>query len=300
LECLVASPCAWAFSFDIKSGYHHIEIFESDQQFLGFSWVLDGVTKYFKFTVLPFGLSVGPFIFSKVMRPLVKYWRSKATENCCLSRRWYFCGHKFFPNSKGILYLSGQIFSSLALLPTKISVSVFPFRSFSVGWVFLGFQNSRMFISPEKISGILREVVEIMSCCTISARNLARVTGRIISIFFYHGCKLLTKSLHRLIECRGGWDAQLVLDADVLLELKFWREHLRSLNCRPIWSNTVLPSRIVYSDVSAVGCAAFISMNGKPVSHKNWDAIEMKQSSTWREFMCVRHALRGFTHFLKR
>ena len=78
LECLVASPCAWACSFDIKSGYHHIEIFESDQQFLGFSWVFDGVTKYFKFTVLPFGLSVGPYIFSKVMRPLVKYWRSKA------------------------------------------------------------------------------------------------------------------------------------------------------------------------------------------------------------------------------
>ena len=78
LECLVASPCAWACSFDIKSSYHHIEIFESDQQFLGFSWVFDGVTKYFKFTVLPFGLSVGPYIFSNVMRPLVKYWRSKA------------------------------------------------------------------------------------------------------------------------------------------------------------------------------------------------------------------------------
>ena len=55
LECLVASPCAWACSFAIKSGYHHIEIFESDQQFLGFSWVFDGVTKYFQFTVLPFG-----------------------------------------------------------------------------------------------------------------------------------------------------------------------------------------------------------------------------------------------------
>ena len=50
---------------------------------------------------------------------------------------------------------------------------------------------------------------------------------------------------------------------------------------------------------SAVGCAAFISMNDKPVLHKNWDSIEMKQSSTWRELMCVKHALRGFTHFLK-
>ena len=30
------------------SGYHHIEIFKSDQQFLGFSWVFNGVTKIFQ------------------------------------------------------------------------------------------------------------------------------------------------------------------------------------------------------------------------------------------------------------
>lgn len=60
LQCLLARPAAWACSFDIKSGYHHIDIFESDQEFLGFSWVFEIVTKYFKFTVLPFGLSVGP------------------------------------------------------------------------------------------------------------------------------------------------------------------------------------------------------------------------------------------------
>ena len=66
--------------FDIKSGYHHIEIFESDEEFLGFSWVLEGVTMYFKFTVLLFGLSVGPYIFSEVMRPLVRYRCSKAVS----------------------------------------------------------------------------------------------------------------------------------------------------------------------------------------------------------------------------
>ena len=95
------------------------------------------------------------------------------------------------------------------------------------------FKNNRMFIPPDKISGILEEVVEIMSCCSISVRKLARVTGRIISNFFIMGdvCKLMTKSLHRLIECRRVWDALLVLDADVLLEL--WGEHLR-FNCRPI------------------------------------------------------------------
>ena len=154
-----------------------------------------------------------------------------------------------------------------------------------------------MFIPPEKIFGILEEVVEVMSCRSTSARKLARVTGRIISNFLIMGnvCKLMTKALHRLIECRTSWDAQLVLDADVLVELKFWSAHLQSLNCRPIWRKPVLPSRVVYSDASDVGCAAFISMKGKPVSHKNWDAVEMRQSSTWRELMCVKHALQGFS-----
>ena len=59
---------AWLFSFDIKSGYHHVDIFPPDQEFLGFSWSKDGVIRFYKYTVLPFGISTGPYIFTKVLR----------------------------------------------------------------------------------------------------------------------------------------------------------------------------------------------------------------------------------------
>ena len=36
LTVLSDSPQQYFFSFDIKSGYHHIEIFPDDQKFLGF------------------------------------------------------------------------------------------------------------------------------------------------------------------------------------------------------------------------------------------------------------------------
>ena len=65
------------FAFDVKSGYHRIDIFEDDQQFVGFSWAFDGRTRYFKFTVLPLGLATEPYIFTKVLRPLVKHWCSQ-------------------------------------------------------------------------------------------------------------------------------------------------------------------------------------------------------------------------------
>ena len=66
----------YPFKFDLKNCYHHIDIFDSHQTYLGFSWDIKGSTKYFVYTVLPFGLSPAPFVFIKVVRPLVKHWRS--------------------------------------------------------------------------------------------------------------------------------------------------------------------------------------------------------------------------------
>ena len=47
---------------------------QTTRLFLGFSWVFSGTVKYFCFTVLPFGLSSAPYIFTKCLRPLVKFW----------------------------------------------------------------------------------------------------------------------------------------------------------------------------------------------------------------------------------
>ena len=61
------------FTFDLKSGYHHVEIFPDHRQYLGFSWNFGSVVKYVVFTVLPFGMSSPPYIFSKLVRSLVNY-----------------------------------------------------------------------------------------------------------------------------------------------------------------------------------------------------------------------------------
>ena len=65
------------FSFDLKSGYHHIDIFEPHRQFLGFCWDQEGTKQFYMFTVLPFGLATAYYAFTKLLRPLVKYWRGQ-------------------------------------------------------------------------------------------------------------------------------------------------------------------------------------------------------------------------------
>ena len=70
------SPKALLASFDLKSGYHHVDIAPEYQKKLGFSWPMDGKVRFFVFNVLPFGLSSAPYIFTKLLKPLVAHWRS--------------------------------------------------------------------------------------------------------------------------------------------------------------------------------------------------------------------------------
>lgn len=43
---------------------------------MGFSWIIEGVRRYFEFNVLPFGLTSTHLLFTKILKPLVTHWRA--------------------------------------------------------------------------------------------------------------------------------------------------------------------------------------------------------------------------------
>jgi len=68
------------FRYDLKGAYHHIEIFQEHRQYLGFSWVYKGKSRYFVFNVLPFGIASAGHIFTKLLKEVVKYWRNQGLK----------------------------------------------------------------------------------------------------------------------------------------------------------------------------------------------------------------------------
>ena len=67
-----------------------------------------------------------------------------------------------------------------------------------------------------------------------------------------------------------------------------------------LWSIQFVPHHIVHSDASEVACASYICFGvaGFPVAHRNFDGLEMKQSSTWRALKSVSFALRCYVPIL--
>jgi hypothetical protein len=60
------------FTVDLKSGHHHVDVHPDFWQFLGFEW--EG--KYYVFSQRPFGFATACFVFTKLIRQLLRRWRS--------------------------------------------------------------------------------------------------------------------------------------------------------------------------------------------------------------------------------
>jgi hypothetical protein len=60
-----------AVSFDLTSRYYHVGLHPRTRTYTGFCWK----GEYFQCNCLPFGMKSAPWVFSKVMRELVIYWR---------------------------------------------------------------------------------------------------------------------------------------------------------------------------------------------------------------------------------
>ena len=175
LQCLSARPTTWACSFDIKSSYHHIEIFESDQEFLGFLWVFESVTKHFKFTVLPFGLSVGPYIFSKVMRPLVRYWRSKALSNVVYLDDGISAAQSFSKCEEHSLLVRSDLFKS-GFVPNKRKCQWVPLQGIFWDFFFGGGGGSYIYTSRKDFSKLCHAGAFLQG-------NLLLLPGELFQIF---------------------------------------------------------------------------------------------------------------------
>ena len=74
---LLVEKGEYMFTFDLKSGYHDLDVSPTQCNYMGFSWEREGKKEYYIFICsIAFRLAIACNVFTKVLRPLVKFWRS--------------------------------------------------------------------------------------------------------------------------------------------------------------------------------------------------------------------------------
>ncbi len=292
------SPMSWMFSFDMKAGYHHVPIAFEHQKMLGFSWDFGFGPRFFVFRVLPFGLSAAPWLFTKLMRPLVKYWRGLGfplvlylDDALGIAPSWELAV-KTSEKIRNDLQKAGIMVNSekSVWVPTqKIT-----WLGFIIDSISLKIQIPH--VKREKVFQLAQDLFQNEYS---SARNLAKFAGLVMSFWLPLGnlVKLMTKNLYSLIESRLNWDSPIPITTAAKIEIKFWRDHIRQVPTKCLISYQ-LPEKIIFSDASSSGCGAILLSNNAKC-FKPFSVSECAESSTARELTAVLFTIRSFASLIR-
>lgn len=190
-------------TFDLKSGYHHIDIHKDSWPYLGFSWGQGVSRRWFVFRVLPFGLSTACYVFTKVLRPLVKRWRSKGIR-CLVYIDDGICAEESKEQCSAAM---STIVSDLDRAGFILNAQKSRFEPQQIG-TWLGFtldlDRGRFLVPQEKMERLVASINGVLPCHTVCARVLAGIVGQVISMSLAIGpvAHLHTRALYQVINSR--------------------------------------------------------------------------------------------------
>ena len=275
----------YAFHYDLKSAYRHIDIFPEHRSYLGFYWN----TKYYVFNVLPFGLSTAGLIFTKVLRHLVLHWRSRGINIIM----YLDDGIATSSNIESTKYIANKVRSDLYEFGFIVSEEKSDWEPKQViEWLGITFDliESKLYLNQDKRKDIKDTIQTILDKVSshVSARYFASIVGKIQSCSpaIGHHTSLMTKYCHMCIESKRHWDAYIYISDQAKNELKFWLDNIDILNGQPFIKKYTYTAEVC-SDASEAGYGGCITDHDGSEAIGQWTRFESTKSSTWRELKAV-------------
>lgn len=281
---------SYLFSYDLKSAYHHLLIKEEMRTYLGFSVEQSevGEVKYYVFNVLAFGLATAGYIFTKVMKVLVAYWRSQG-HKVIMFLDDGIGGHLDFDRA---LQLSTYIQRSLTEFGFLLAVEKCHWapvlRMTWLGFV-LDMAVGKVFVTEERIQKLEAAIESFLFQLKVSAGKLMRVkfvasvVGQIISLQTVMGkiVSLRTRALYGCILSRASWEAPVFITQEAIDELHFWKDNasIMNRNGRDIAEN--MENQIeVYCDASSVGYGGYYVASAADTPLTNMKCMSVSSDKT--------------------
>lgn len=290
---------------DIKDAFFHVPIASEHRDLFRFVWK----GRQYRFRAMPFGLSSAPRVFTKLLKPVVGFLRSKLMIRCVI----YL---------DDLLIIAGTLEESLRA--TQEAVNLLHSLGFTINWAksqltpshtaeFLGFELDAMTmevrVPASKISALRKEIAHTLSLHRrgrlFSPRTLAALVGKLQACHAgYEWAPLQVRSLRACyLASMRHWDAQVIsLSSLAVQDLEAFRDDLATWNGRSILKP--LPTRVLVTDASRSGWGGYLHLPGDPSTILEqtwgfWKPGESARSSNWREATATQLCLRSFLPHLK-
>ena len=289
-------------SLDLKDAYFSLPIAKRYKKYLRFIWQ----GQLYEYQCLCFGLSLAPFYFTKVMKPIFSKLRREG-----VTCTFYIDDSLYLNHSKNVLEANTNkalsLFHSLGFTVNAEKSSLTPSRQI----VHLGFVRDTtaytVSLPAEKVDKIKEECVKLLQSHGVTIRQFSKLIGLLVSSFLAIRYAQLhtryleiykTQSLHKL----HSYDHTIYLSKKIRSELTWWHEHTNDCNGRSISEILGLDSWQfeVYTDASSYGWGATLFQAGKCLRKTGgrWLNREKQQHINILELRAIQFALFAFRTFL--
>jgi len=285
--CQLINPGDYLTSIDLRDAFLHVPMHQSSRKFLQFRWR----DRLYQFKVLPFGLSLAPLVFTKVLRPLLQWARSKGIRiSAYLDDLIIVAATKELSLEATRLVLNKL--ERLGFLVKESKSSLTP----STTLQHLGFEIDTVSMSlkvpGQKIRDLRREASKLINKTTCTIRQLASFIGKAVAMtaaVFPARLKVQRLLAVKIQALKSGasWSDLISIPHEATAELLWWRTNLQQWNGQSwIVAN---PQVDIYTDASSSGWGVVI--NNK--SHSGiWNTQQQSRHINYKELLTVFIALK--------
>ena len=279
-------------TIDIKDGFHHIKVKEGFRQYIGFLWR----EQFYQWRTLCFGVSIAPYYFNKIVRPLIAYLRSKDIRIAPFVDDFLLMIRQLLVASQRLLVL--ETMARLGWTPNleKCDFSETTHKVF-VGFLISSTSDNGPWIKvlPQKIRKLRRCIVQTLHSHSLTARKLANIAGQCVSMVraILPG-KLLLRNIYRVISSKSTWDSEVQLTHAATKDLQWWLGALKGWNGAPLCAKAI--DLQIETDASSTGWGA--AMFNLEASGQ-WTQDVQHMHINFKELLAVLQAIKSFRHYIK-
>lgn len=280
----------WMVKVDLKDAYFTIPLHPHHQQFLRFT-----VDRHcYQFTCLPFGLSCAPWIFTKVMKPLMTLLRGWGIRIII-----YIDDMLLLVESRdtAMQHLEVLLFllETLRFVVKKEKSYLHPAQELEFLGLMVDSKSFRLKLPSKKMVQIRKEAGQLQRKESVSARQLSQFLGKlnaasqallVVPLFY----RALQGDLQRaLLKGNQDYDQSLVLSREAQEELSWWQSHLTQWNGKTVMQRQA--QIVIQSDASLAGWGA--ACNGVTTGG-SWTPQEQSMHINCLELLAAELAVKTF------
>lgn len=280
-------------TLDLKDAYFLIPVYKNDRKKLRFMWK----SKLYEFNVLCFGLCTAPFVFTKLLKPVMQYLRTRGyvsvnylDDFICIAETYKEC----IDNINATI----NILTSLGFVINFNKSQLVP----QTECKFLGFifntSNMTIYLPEDKKLRILQKSLKMLETKRCSIRYFAEFIGLLTSAcpavnYGWVYTKLFEREKFFALGDTIDYNKKMMVANYLKDDLKWWIDNIKYSMC-PIRNNEFCVE--IFSDASSTGWG--VACNNKS-SHGNWTEVELKTHINILELKAALYGLKIFASDLQ-